>query len=48
MEASAKVSIYIRHDYVREKLLNTVIATIIKIIPSHMIENSIVKYGVRL
>lgn len=43
-----KVSIYIRHDYVREKLLNTVIATIIKIIPSHMIENSIVKYGVRL
>lgn len=43
-----KVSIYIRHDYVREKLLNTVVATIIKIIPSHMIENSIVKYGVRL
>lgn len=36
-----RVSLYIRHDYVREKMLNSVIATVKSIVPSHMLDQYI-------
>ncbi len=43
-----KISMYIRSDYVRETMLNTVVDTLAKFIPEDMLETSIRKYGIRL
>lgn len=43
-----KVSLYIRHDYVRERLLNSIIATIIKIVPTRRLDPFIQKGDIRL
>ena len=43
-----RVSLYIRHDYVREKMLNSVIATVKSIVPSHMLDQYILKGNVKL
>lgn len=49
-EASAEreVSIAIRKDYIKERMLNAVVDTVKKIIPMHMLNPKIVKYAVRL
>ena len=43
-----RVSIYIRHDYVRVKLLNSIISTIMKIVPQRMLDPFILKGDIRL
>ena len=43
-----KVSMYIREDYVRERMLNTVIDTMKHIIPSTMMEPGLLRNGLRL
>lgn len=43
-----KISMYIRQDYVREKMLNTISSTLIKCIPEKMIEPSLMRFGIRL
>lgn len=43
-----RVSMYIREDYVRERMLNSVIATLGRIIPAHMAGPLVRKGGVRL
>ena len=42
------VSLYIRHDYVRERTINTVTDTLKLIIPEKMIAERVRKYGVKL
>lgn len=43
-----KVSMYIREDCVRERMLNTIIDTLIKFIPADMMETAVLKNGIRL
>lgn len=43
-----KVSLYLRHDYVREKMLNSVISSLLKIIPTHMADSYLLKGTIRL
>lgn len=43
-----RVSLYFKDDYVREKLLNTITATMLKFMPAGMMEPQIGKYGVRI
>lgn len=43
-----RVSLYIRHDYVRERILNSVVSALIKVIPRKMIEQTIMRGPLRL
>jgi hypothetical protein len=43
-----KVSLYIRHDYVREKMLESVVTSLAKVIPSRMLAPYILKGRIRL
>lgn len=43
-----KVSIYIREDYVRESMLNTIVDTLKKFMPHAMLEQPLVRNGIRL
>ena len=43
-----KVSMYIRADYVRERMLNTVVDTLGRFMPSEMMEPSLLRNGIRL
>lgn len=43
-----RVSLYIRHDYVREKMLNSVVETVKDIVPSHMIDSYLKNGSVKL
>jgi LysR family hydrogen peroxide-inducible transcriptional activator len=43
-----RVSLYIKDDYVRQRMLNTIIDTLKKFMPKGMMNESIVKYGIRL
>lgn len=43
-----QVSLFVRHDYVREGLLNIVADGIKRIIPSHMIDEHLAQYPIRL
>lgn len=43
-----KVSLYIREDYVRERMLNTVIDTLCKFMPNGMMEAPLLRNGIRL
>lgn len=47
-KSGRKISMYIRKDYVREKMLNTISSTLIKCIPEKMIEPSLLRFGIRL
>lgn len=47
-KSGRKISIYIRSDYVREKLLQSVISALKAIIPNHLISPYILKYEIRL
>lgn len=46
--SSRRVSIYIRNDYVREKILGSIASVFLATIPEHMMSRSIIRYGIRL
>lgn len=43
-----RVSLYIREDYIRQRMLNTITDTLLRFMPEGMMEERIVKYGIRL
>ena len=43
-----RVSLYIREDYIRQAMLNTITKTLLRFMPEGMIEERIAKYGIRL
>lgn len=43
-----RVSLYIKEDYVRERLLNSLTSTLSQFMPSGMLEEHIVKHGIKL
>ena len=43
-----KVSMYIRHDYVRTKVLNSIVATMIRVVPKRMLDPFVLKGEIRL
>ena len=43
-----RVSLYIREDYIRQAMLNTITKTLLRFMPEGMMEERIVKYGIRL
>ena len=43
-----EISLVIRNDFVRERMLNEVAAAVKKIIPEHMIDSRLKKYAIRL
>ena len=43
-----RVSLYIRHDYIRQRMLNSIIEVVMRFIPKNMIDGHIVKYGIKL
>ena len=46
--AVREISILIRQDYIRERILNAVADTVKKIVPSHMIDERLKKFSIRL
>ncbi len=47
-EATREISMIIRHDYVREGLMNAVADSIKQIIPSHMLDERLKKFAIKL
>ena len=47
-EATREIGLAVRHDYVREGLMNAVAGTIRQIIPSHMLNARLKKFAIRL
>lgn len=47
-QSQRRISLYIRHDYIRQSLLNTVTDTLRRFIPRGMLEPQIEKFGIRL
>ena len=47
-EATREISLVVRHDYVREGLMNAVAACIKQIIPSHMLDSRLKKFAIKL
>ena len=47
-EATREISIVIRHDYVREGILNAVADTVKQIIPAHMLDARLKKFAIRI
>jgi len=43
-----RVSLYIREDYIRQRMLNTITETLLRFMPEGMMEERIVKYGIKL
>ena len=43
-----RVSLYIREDYIRERMLNSIIDVLLKILPLEMFEERIKKFGIKL
>ena len=43
-----RVSLYIREDYIRQRMLNTITETLLRFMPDGMMEERIVKYGIKL
>ena len=43
-----RVSLYIREDYIRQAMLNTITKTLLRFRPEGMMEERIAKYGIRL
>ena len=43
-----RVSLYIREDYIRQSMLNTVTDTLLHFMPRRMMEERIAKYGIKL
>jgi LysR family hydrogen peroxide-inducible transcriptional activator len=42
------VSLYIREDYIRQRMLNTITETLLRFMPDAKMEEQIVKYGIKL
>jgi len=47
-EATREISIVIRHDYVREGILNAVADTVKQIIPANMLDARLKKFAIRI
>lgn len=47
-EATREIALVIRHDYVRQGLMNAVADTIKQIIPSHMLDTRLKKFAIKL
>jgi LysR family hydrogen peroxide-inducible transcriptional activator len=47
-EATREVSIIIRHDFVREGIINAVAECIKQIIPAHMLDSRLKKFAIKL
>jgi len=47
-EATREISVVIRHDFVREGILNAVAECVKQIIPSHMLDTRLKKFAIRL
>ncbi len=47
-EATREISLVIRHDYVREGMMNAVANSVKKIIPSHMLDARLKKFAIKL
>ncbi|MFA6581552.1 MAG: hydrogen peroxide-inducible genes activator, partial [Paludibacter sp.] len=47
-EATREISVVIRHDFVREGMLNAVAECIKQIIPSHMLDARLKKFAIKL
>lgn len=43
-----RVSLYIKDDYIRQQLLNTITDTLLRFMPKNMLEPQITKFGIRL
>ena len=43
-----RVSLHIREDYIRQSMLNTITKTLLRFMPDKMMEERIVKYGIKL
>lgn len=43
-----RVSLYIREDYIRQSMLNTITKTLLRFMPEGMMEERIVKYGIKI
>lgn len=43
-----RVSLYIRHDYVRERMLNSVVSSLMKVVPSRLLDPAILRGPLRL
>ena len=43
-----RVSLYIREDYIRQRMPNTITETLLRFMPDGMMEEQIVKYGIKL
>ena len=43
-----RISLYIREDFVRQRMLNSVVKALTEFVPESMMEERILKYGVRL
>lgn len=43
-----RVSLYIRQDYIRQAMLGTITNTLLRFMPKDMMEERIVKYGIKL
>lgn len=43
-----RISLYIKDDYIRQRMLNTVADTLKSFVPARMMSESIVKYGIKL
>ncbi len=47
-EPVREISLVIRNDFVREKMLNEIASAVKKIIPEHMIDASLKKFAIKL
>lgn len=47
-QSMRRVSLYIRHDYVRERMLNSVVTSLMKVIPRRMLDPAILRSPLRL
>ena len=43
-----RVSLYVKEDYIREQMLNTVTDALMEFMPKGMLSERIAKYGIRL
>lgn len=43
-----RISLYIKDDYIRQRMLNTVVDTLKRFVPARMMGEGIVKYGIKL
>jgi LysR family hydrogen peroxide-inducible transcriptional activator len=47
-EATREISLVVRHDYVREGMMNAVAEIVKQLIPAHMIDARLKKFAIKL